>query len=218
MNIITKKSFAAGALALALGVASALIAATANAADRRVATERYTEYADVVSVQPVYQNIRVREPRQECWVETQQRIVGYEQPRYEHYQARRSDYGNSSGNAVIGGLIGGVIGNQLGRGHSSGSRAGATIAGAIIGSAVGNEARGEPLRHRRSQTTKRRGAPIYETVEVERCKQVSESRLEQRIQHYDVTYRHRGRIFTTRMDRDPGNQIELQVNIAPARR
>ena len=215
MNIINRKSLVASTLALALGLTSAL--GTVSAADRRVATERYTEYGNVISVQPVYQNIRVREPRQECWVETQQRLVGYEAPRYEQYQAQRYRQRSSSGGALVGGLIGGVIGNQLGRGHSSGSRTGATIAGAIIGSAVGNESRGEAVRHRRGQSTQRRGAPIYETVEVERCKQVSDSRLEQRIQHYDVTYEYRGRTFTTRMNRDPGDQIELQVNVAPAR-
>lgn len=217
MNIITRKTFVATTLALTLGLASVVTTGAASASDRRVATERFTEYADVVNVEPVYQNIRVREPRQECWIETRQRIVGYETPRYEQYQAHRSEQRHSSGGAVVGGLIGGVIGNQLGRGHSSGSRTGATIAGAIIGSAVGNEARGDAVRHRRTQPYQRRGAPIYESEEIERCKQVSESRIEQSIQHYDVTYRYRGQTYTTRMKRDPGSQIELQVNVAPAR-
>ena len=218
MNIMTRNSYATSSFALALGLVAALITTTASASGRHLATERYTEFADVISVQPVYKDVRVREPRKECWIETQQRVVGYEPPRYEHYQAHRSERRHSSGNAVIGGVIGGVIGNQLGRGHSSGSRAGATIAGAIIGSTVANEARGEPLRHRRPHSVQRRGAPIYETVEVERCEKVSSSRIEQRIQHYDVTYRYRGKTFTSRMDRDPGNRIELQVSVSPARR
>lgn len=217
MTIFNRKHALAPLMAVLLGAATVMSASVAQAADRRLADDRFTEYADVIDVQPVYKNIRVKEPRQECWIETQQRIVGYESQRYERHQARRSEQRHSSGAAVVGGLIGGVIGNQLGRGHSSGSRAGATIAGAIIGSAVGNEARGDVSRHRRQQPAVRQGAPIYQTEEIERCKQVSESRLEQRIQHYDVTYRYKGRTFTTRTKRDPGRQIELQVSVTPAR-
>ena len=217
MNIPTRKFPATAALMMSLCMTSVMTTGTASASDRRVATERFTEYADVVDVRPVYKNIRVSEPRQECWTETRRHIVGYESPRYEHHEAYRSERRHSSSGAVVGGLIGGVVGNQLGRGHSSSSRTGATIAGAIIGGAVGNEASGEVLRHRRPQTVRRQGAPIYETEEVERCKQVAESRLEQRVQHYDVTYRYKGRTFTTRMRRDPGSQIELQVNVSPAR-
>ncbi|MFK7858854.1 MAG: glycine zipper 2TM domain-containing protein [Granulosicoccus sp.] len=217
MKLLTRKSALVPLIAWALSGATSISAGNAYASDRRITSDRFTEFADVVDVQPVYKNIRVREPRQECWVETRQRIVGYEAPRYERHQAHRSERSHSAGGVVVGGLIGGVIGNQLGRGHSSGSRAGATIAGAIIGSAVGNEARGNVSRHRNQRPAARRGAPIYQTEEIERCKEVSESRLEQRIQHYDVTYRYKGRTFTTRTKRDPGRQIELQVSISPAR-
>lgn len=217
MIIFNRRYALAPLVAIMLGAAISLNTGVAQATELRKADTRFTEYADVIDVQPVYKNIRVREPRQECWIETREKIVGYESPRYERHQAHRSEQRHSAGGAVVGGLIGGVIGNQLGRGHSSGSRAGATIAGAIIGSAVGNEARGDVSRHRRQQPTVRQGAPIYQTEEVERCKQVSESRLEQRIQHYDVTYRYKGRTFTTRTKRDPGRQIELQVSVKPAR-
>ncbi|MFK7993691.1 MAG: glycine zipper 2TM domain-containing protein [Granulosicoccus sp.] len=217
MTTVNKKYALAPLMAIMLGAVATMTSGTALATDHRLASDRFTEYADVIDVQPVYKNIRVREPRQECWVETRQRIIGYEAPRYENHQAHRSERRHSSGGAVVGSLIGGVIGNQLGRGHSSGSRAGATIAGAIIGGAVGNEARGDVNRHRNRRPAVRQGAPIYQTEEIERCKEISESRLEQRIQHYDVTYRYKGRTFTTRTKRDPGRQIELQVSISPAR-
>lgn len=219
MKVLTRHHLIPGFLAVSIGAALALSTGMASAGDRQVATERFTEYADVIDVQPVYQNIRVREPRQECWIETRQEIVGYKQERSESHRAYRSEQRHSSsGNAVVGGLIGGVIGNQLGRGHSSKSRTGATIAGAIIGGAIGNESRGSVERHRRNPPASRQQrVPIYETVETERCKEVSESKLEQRLQHYDVTYRYKGRSFSTRMKRDPGSQIELQVSVAPAR-
>jgi len=210
---------------LALGVSSAslLSIGTASAADRYVATERFTEYANVVEVRPVYQNIRVREPRQECRVESERRVIGYESPRYERHQARRTSERHSTSGVVVGSLIGGVIGNQLARSNSSNTRTGATIAGAIIGGAVVNESRADGSRHRRQeprrqqQRRQQQRLPIYETVEVERCREVADSRIEQRIQHYDVTYRYKGRTYTTRTQRDPGRRIELQVSIAPAR-
>lgn len=218
MKASFKQSIAASLLALGMASASLLVAGSTNAAERRVAAERFTEYADVIYVQPIYKNIRVREPRRECWIETQQQLVGYESPRYERRQARRTNRRYSSSGTVVGSLIGGVIGNQISRGSNGGTRAGATIAGAIIGGAVANEARGNVLRHRNQPVrSSKRGAPIYKTVKVERCKKVSESRFEKRVQHYDVTYRYKGRTYTTRTKRDPGRQIKLQVSIAPTR-
>ena len=215
-------------LALSLTFSLALGASVASAADRRVttdryndrqvATERFTEYADVIDVQPVYKNARTRQPRQECWTETQTKIIGYEAPRYGRYQSNERRQSNSN-STIVGGLVGGVIGNQIARGRNSGSRTGATIAGAIIGGAVGSNASSNYTRDRRvrNQSVQRRRAPIYESYEVQRCKDVPLSRVEQRIQHYDVTYRYKGRTFQTRTRRDPGRQIELQVSVAPAR-
>lgn len=204
-------------------LAAALVAVTAtSSADskRHVATERFTEYADVLSVQPIYREVRLQEPREECWTEQQQHIIGYENGyRYEQHQAQGHRNRHSSGDVIVGGLIGGVIGNQLGRGHSSSSRAGATIAGALIGGTIANEASAGSSRHRRPQHQRpSNGRPIYETRPVEKCRRVVESRYEQRLRHYDVTYRYKGRTFTTQLPRDPGDKLELQVSVSPARR
>ncbi len=209
---------------IASAVLAGILIGTASphtlAADRRVATERFTEYAQVIDVQPIYQEVRRREPRQECWTEEQQVIVGYEKSvRGNHYRSSEQQRHSTSGNAIVGGLIGGVIGNQLGRGHSSQSRAGATVAGAIIGGAIANETGNQVSRHRRYEPPRHiESRPIYETQSVQRCKRVVESHAEQRLQHYNVTYRYKGREFVTQMPRDPGNRIELQVSVAPARR
>lgn len=184
---------------------------SAQAGDRRVATERITEYAKVIDVQPVYREVRVRKPRQECWTEEQSHVIGYESAGVQRYPSHER---RSAGNALVGGLIGGVIGNQLGRGHSRGSRAGATVAGAIIGSAIGNEAHAGVSRHRNHRPSR----PVVETRPVERCRRVVESSYQQELQHYNVTYRYKGRTYTTQMNRDPGDRIELQVSVRPARR
>lgn len=207
---------------------SALIAASCGimanpvaASDRRVATERFTEYADVIDVQPIYQQVRLREPRQECWTEQQRHVVGYQDvTRHDRYRAQVDSSRHSTGSVIVGSVIGGVIGNQLGRGHSSSSRTGATVAGAIIGGALGSERGNTNARHRRHEQPRHRveSQPVYELREVERCKRVVESRTERKLQHYNVTYRYKGRTFTTQLPRDPGRQLELQVSVAPARR
>lgn len=212
---------------LTWGFAGVLLASTlagASAASaappRHVATERFTEYAPVIDVRPVYREVRSREPRQECWTEQQQVIVGYEDiVQRAPYRSRESQGSSSSSNAIVGGLIGGVIGNQLGRGHSNQSRTGATVAGAIIGGAIANEAGGQVSRHRRHERPRQvESRPIYETQSVERCKRVVNTHAEQRLQHYNVTYLYKGREFVTQLPRDPGARIELQVSVAPARR
>jgi uncharacterized protein YcfJ len=192
------------------------IASTASAGNLRVPTERFTEYAQVVNVEPVFQEIRLREPREQCWTEQERHIVGYE--RISQSTNRRPNR-NSTGNAIVGGLIGGVIGNQLGRGHSNRSRTGATVAGAIIGSAIGNESNHQSSRNGRYRSREQtQSTPIYETRDVQKCKRTVESRTESQLQHYNVTYIYKGRRFLTQLPRDPGKQIELQVSVSPARR
>jgi len=216
MNHLKKISLpvAVGALLLTSSLSSV---AYADNGKRRGASLSFTEYAQVIGVQPVYDQIKINEPRQECWTEYEQHITGYEQSRGN----RRFDSANVNGNAggaILGGIIGGVIGNKLGRGSSRSSRNGATVAGAIIGSAIGNGAESNRNNNRRNRGNQRREArPIYENRPVERCKRVSETRYEQRIRHYNVTYRYKGRTYNTQLPRDPGNRIELQVSVAPIR-
>lgn len=207
-------------LSTLLSVSLVGMSAQTLADERRVATERFTEYAPVIDVQPIYQEVRTRTPRQECWTEEQRVLVGYEDViRYGDHRSDERQTQNSTGNAIVGGLIGGVIGNQLGRGHSSNSRTGATVAGAIIGGAIGNEATGSVSRHRREERPRQvESRPIYETRPVERCNRVVASHSERQLQYYNVTYRYKGREFVTQMPRDPGDRIELQVVVSPARR
>jgi uncharacterized protein YcfJ len=213
-----KHSYSPGRFLSCAILATSLTAAssTALAGNNRVPTERFTEYARVLDVQPVYQEIRLREPRQQCWTEQQRHIVGYERTTRS---GNRRPHRNSAGNAIVGGLIGGVIGNQIGRGHSNRSRTGATVAGAIIGSAIGNESSHQSSRNGRYRNTEQvQSTPIYETRDVQRCKRTVESRTESQLQHYNVTYLYKGRKFVTQLPRDPGKQLELQVSVRPARR
>jgi uncharacterized protein YcfJ len=82
-----------------------------------------------------------------------------------------------------------------------------TAVGAILGSAIGN---------RSSQTPRDRDDVRYDTVQ--RCETISETRQEERIDGYHVTYLYNGREYTTRTRNDPGSRIRVRVTVNPARR
>lgn len=96
------------------------------------------QYAKVVSSTPIYRQVRVSEPRQECH---EQRVV------YRDRGYRDSD-------ALVGALIGGVVGHQFGSGRGN---AAATAAGALIGASVATDGR----RHSRERVSYE---PVCETV------------------------------------------------------
>lgn len=122
--------------------------------------------------------------------------VSHRKCRDEEVWHRSRDTGVSSGEGLIAGsIIGGVIGNQAfhGRGRNS-----ATIAGTVIGAMVGHALASDD----------EKGS--YRTVE-ERCDIRRGYREEERVVGYDVTYRYCGKLYTTRMDHDPGDWIRLRV-------
>ena len=122
-------------------------------------------------------------------------------PQEECYQeqVRTPVYNNhSNGTAVVGGVIGGLVGHQLGHGKK-----GATIAGTILGAAIGKSAG-------------RDGDRYAEHVSYEdRCTTHVAYRTEERIDGYNVTYRYKGEVFTTRMDQHPGKLLRVRVQVSP---
>ena len=101
----------------------------------------------------------------------------------------------SGAGALIGAIAGGVIGHNLGNGFG---RAAATGFGAVAGAVVGDQVEAA-------------NSPVSE-VPVRRCQTVSS--YENRIVGYDVVYDYAGQRYSTRMARDPGQQ--LAVNVQPA--
>lgn len=176
---------------LALAIAS--IVATGSA----FAAESYTDNARVLSVTPVHERIPVT--REECWNENQ-RI-------YEDRTITRSDTGVAIGpGTVLGAVIGGVVGHQFG--NSSGGRDRGTAAGAIVGGLVGNQV---DKQNAAPATTEVERVPVDRTVQ--RCRTVQEVR--DATLGFDVRYRFAGRDFMTRLDRDPGPNLRVAVNVAP---
>lgn len=203
----------------ALAISVSILSLTAQADNYSKRHQRFVEYAKVVNVSPIYKEVSYQRPKRECWIEETQHIIRHEgQGRYLSDNSSRNNRTPNTGDVIVGGVIGGVIGNQLGRKGSSGARAGATIAGAIIGSAIAGESSGNSRRHRRNPRTSInhvQSRPRYDVRPVKRCENTTETHYEQRLQGYDVTYRYRGETYKTRMDRDPGSRIKLQVSIKP---
>lgn len=143
-------------------------------------------YADVLRVDPLYENVRVSEPREECYDQEVRRSSG----RYE----------NTTTGTIVGALVGGALGNQVGKGDG---RKAATVAGAVIGAGVGREidANDNPSRSRRSVET--------------RCRVVESGYEERRIVGYDVEYRYRGEVFFSRLGYDPGEKLRVRVSVEP---
>ncbi|MDH3694685.1 MAG: hypothetical protein OER96_08960, partial [Gammaproteobacteria bacterium] len=50
---------------------------------------------------------------------------------------------------------------------------------------------------------------------VERCREVSDYRSEERVVGYDVSYQFNGRTYQTRTSQHPGNQIPVNVSVIP---
>lgn len=79
-------------------------------------------WADVLSVDPQYDEVVVTRPREEC---------------YDEQIDRRDSRGNNAAGTVIGAIVGGALGNTVGKGDG---RKAATVAGAVVGGAIGNNA------------------------------------------------------------------------------
>ncbi len=149
------------------------------------------DYAKVISSQPIVNYVTVKTPVRECWEEMQYYTVD-----------RRPRHGG--GATLVGAILGGVIGHQVGSGRGNDA---ATVAGTLIGAAVGSEA----SRQRHAGYGEERIArPI------ERCETRFQSREEQRIDGYRVTYRYHGQKYSTVMPYDPGNRIRVRVDVRPA--
>jgi uncharacterized protein YcfJ len=104
-------------LACAAGTAAAQPYGDRSYGDRESDNVKYA-WADVLRVDPVYERVRTRTPRERC----------------EEVTYPRHDGGTTTG-TVLGAIVGGVLGNTVGKGDG---RRAATVAGAVVGGAVGH--------------------------------------------------------------------------------
>ncbi len=109
-------------------------------------------------------------------------------------ERRRPEDRHQVAGTVIGAIAGGLIGSKIGRG---GGRGIATVGGAVGGGIVGKKIQEG---HQDNDTV---------THVVQRCHTVTPGR--DGVALYDVVYAYQGQNFHVRLDRDPGDRIELPV-------
>ncbi|MEO6064743.1 MAG: glycine zipper 2TM domain-containing protein [Lysobacterales bacterium] len=146
-------------------------------------------FADVLRVDPVFEQVRDSRPREQCFDEEVTRV--------------EPGGGDPTGGTVVGAIVGGALGNTVGKGDG---RRAATIAGAVIGGAVGRNAvqnnRGQPREYGEVRT---------------RCRVVEDLAQRRELVGYDVEYRYRGDVFMSRLDYDPGSRLRVRVGVTPSR-
>jgi len=151
-------------------------------------------WAAVLRVDPVYDEAiadNTATPQQECWEE--QVPVGAESG------ANNDSGGRRTVATMIGAVVGGLLGNQVGKGDG---RRAATVAGAVAGGVVGNQVASDS---RPQYTTQRRCRPS-----------TGGSSGPRHVVAYDVEYRYRGEVFTSRLAYDPGDRMRVRVSVTPA--
>jgi len=150
-------------------------------------------WAAVLRVDPVYDDAAAAPAaaaaQQECWDE--QVPVGAE-------SGAAIEGGRRTVATMIGAVVGGLLGNQVGKGDG---RRAATVAGAVAGGVVGNQVAAE----RPQYTTQRRCRPA-----------TGGSSGSRHVVGYDVEYRYRGEVFTSRLPYDPGDRMRVKVSVTPA--
>ena len=155
--------------------------------------DRFIDIARVTKVTPIYTTVQHKVPERECWIEQ----VREERPHRRHHSATST---------IVGGIVGGAIGNAVGAG-SDNKKVGAVV-GSILGMSVGNDIGRHHRRHH-----DRHADVSYR--DVERCEVRHRVETERKLVGYDVNYRYRGQRYSTQMDRDPGKQIRVAVNVSP---
>jgi uncharacterized protein YcfJ len=148
------------------------------------------EEADVTAVTPIYRVVEISSPQEECWEEEVVR-----------QDLRHRDRSHTPG--ILGMVIGGALGNAVG--HNSSSRKVGTVVGAILGGSIARDV---------SRANDARNSTVYVETE-ERCRTVYNTREEEKLVGYDVSYSYNGIERTVRMPEDPGETVRVRVDVEP---
>lgn len=171
-------------------LAMLLSSAALLAAHGAGAATQYDE-ADVTEVRPIYRIVEVSSPQEECWEE--------EVVRQEVRDRRDRSYTPG----ILGMVIGGALGNAVG--NNSSSRKVGTVVGAVLGGSIARDI---------GRANDNRNSRVYVETE-ERCRTVYNTREEEKLVGYDVSYRYNGVERTVRMPEDPGATVRVRVDVEP---
>lgn len=190
---------------LAGAVVAASLVPAAQAEHRSpLVADSFTDYARVLSAEPVYETVVNSRPSEQCWNE-RVRPARYDRG---HRGGHRGDHSTPM---LVGAILGGALGNELGH-HKRNKQVGAVLGGLLGGSVARDIARQNHSAHDHA-SRHREHRVRYETVR--RCETTYESFEEQKLVGYEVSYRYRGRVYTAQTVDHPGERMPLRVSIAP---
>jgi uncharacterized protein YcfJ len=147
------------------------------------------DYAKVIKSEPITRIIRVSTPREECWDEA----VTY----------RDFGHDDHAVGTVVGAILGSAFGNAVG--HSKSNKQVGAVVGAVLGGTLGHA-------HSTRHYTR---AGEYTAVE-ERCEVYQDYEEHEKVIGFRVSYRYKGKVYTTRTDTAPGETIRVRVTVAAA--
>ena len=143
------------------------------------------EWATVVEKEPVIRIIRQPVQEEVCWQE-------------EVY--REIPESRSRAPVVLGAILGGIIGNQFG--HGSGRDA-MTFAGAALGHSIAKDSQ------------RRHNPQRYFASLEDRCGLNTNWKETEQIIGWDVVYEYQGETYLTRMQDEPGERIQVRLEVRP---
>lgn len=179
------KRYAIASVLLTL-LASTVTGAQANDDYDGYSDDGFYDYARVVDARPVYRIVQVSTPNRECW----------DEQRVHHSRG----YDGSAAPTIMGGLLGGVVGSRFGGGKGKDV---ATVAGVLLGASLANDMR----------RSRDHGGSYVTTEQV--CKNVNLYSEREELDGYQVSYRYKGKTYSTRMSHNPGKKIRVHVQVTP---
>ncbi len=162
-----------------------------------LASESFIDYGRVLSTKPIYRSIKTHYPEHGCQIEHRHN---------RHYTSQNSHSHRANTAPLIGAIVGGVLGHQIGHGRA---RNIATVTGAVVGASVADTH--SSVRHKKNRRDDRR----HHRHNFKTCETNGPSHYSRKLVGYNVTYKYKGEIFHTQMDRHPGKRIRLSINITP---
>ena len=148
-------------------------------------------WADVLRVDPIYGKETSDSASQPCYEEQ----VPVATPADTEARDKRGVF------TAIGAFVGGILGNQFGKGSG---RAAATVAGAVAGGVAGNNI----------AAASEAGDPHVQYSTVRHCPPSGST--QRKPVAYEVEYRYRGDVYTSRLSYDPGDRLRVRVSVTPS--
>ncbi|NND38137.1 MAG: glycine zipper 2TM domain-containing protein [Pseudomonadales bacterium] len=183
---------------LGLAIMAGGFMSLANADHESLVGDSFTDYARVLSAEPVYETVIDTEPHESCWNERLR-------PARHHH---RGHYQDRSTPMLVGAILGGALGNELGH-HKRNKQVGAVLGG-LLGGSIGRDIARQNHDNRGYHQDDRAG---YRTVQ--RCETRYQEVEVQKLVAYEVSYRYRGKIYQAQTSEHPGDRLPLRVTVTP---